>query len=162
FRVRRVTINDSATITNEELSRLAELPELMEITFNSRKLNGAAAKQFATAQFLEGVHVALSTIPTSALVDLKRLPVLHRLHVNFKQVDDNWASLRDWPALRELTVMGKQTVSLDLLGEYRRLRMIILVEDSISVDQVARIQQQNPHCRVVTGKGPAGKVIGPD
>jgi len=162
FRLRRVTINDSATITNADLGRLAELPELMEITGNSRKLDGEAAKQLATLQFLEGLHVAPSNIPTSALVHLKRLPVLHRLHVNFKQVDDNWASLRDWSALRELTVMGKQTISLDLLGEYPRLRMIILVDGSLSLDQVERIQRQNSLCRVVTGKGPAGKVVGPD
>jgi hypothetical protein len=113
---------------------------------------------------LQCLDIAATRVTTSALADLRDLPMLRCLWISGVEVDDGWEGLRDLRSLSDLVVYRAAPAANDWsrLAELPQLRSIWCVEAAEVDPQTLEVfEQKNPLCRLVVGSRPA-QVIGKD
>jgi hypothetical protein len=78
-------------------------------------------------------------------------------------VDDDWNFLRNLRTVHTLRVLGVDIPNLSRLSAFAQLRVLHLQDvTSLSPDIAAKIQVNNPYCRVLIGGGRTAMAVGPD
>ncbi|HET6880828.1 MAG TPA: serine/threonine-protein kinase [Pirellulales bacterium] len=170
FQVHSVELWGAKTVRNEDLERLAGLTRLEYCWLDETDIDAGAIARLVKVSRLRGLGVSGTRIKSSELGGLAALPRLD--HIELKagdQIDDEWAALRQLPALRELTLHGATSDDLRRLSRLSRLRTIFLpIAENGALptaidDAVAQLRAANPLCRVLVGGGNAAyRAVGRD
>lgn len=141
-------------LRGDDLQRLEGLQQLRDIGLAGAVLDTTGIEAIRQIPRLQNLFIDESATPTSALSGFSNLVFLRNIHLNGRQVDDEWRFLQNLPNLREVTLSNYQHVvgGFQKSSKFRQLREIYLSgEQTVDAKLVEDFQRNNPACRIVTG-----------
>ncbi|MBC8116704.1 MAG: protein kinase [Candidatus Saccharimonas sp.] len=158
-------VQGNETMKNADLENLAGLQSITGLYLVSPSVDHGAIPHVARLKSLLAFNCWQTSIPTSALTELRELPFLTELTIRGEQVDDNWAFLGSLDSQWWLTVSGHVPSPQDFKAwaAFPQLHTLLFdTAEPVDAASVAEFQRKHPGCRIVVGHPQKSQVLGVD
>lgn len=153
FAVTEVSLPESWSIGDKDLSFLVQAPTLQKLDLSQTKITDAGLQEIARASSLRVLKISDTAITNDGLAALKSLENLEALEIHRTQVDARGLQhVIALPRLRRLMISGPDfdDDSIQALASMERLSQLRLIDTHVTEAGIARLKQRLPDCDVRT------------